>query len=89
MSKIVQQVVAMQVPCSAEVKQFSTIKQRDLWFRLHSKKCVECMCANKQHVTYDFNKMDFPKGDEVKSRLNIDASCRNIMKDLDISGVTE
>ena len=47
------------------------------------------MCANKQHVTYDFNKMDFPKGDEVKSRLNIDASCRNIMKDLDISGVTE
>ena len=88
MSKIIQQVVAIQVPCSAEIKQFSTVKQRDFWFRLHTKKCVECMCANKQHVTHDFRQMDFAKGKEVKSRLNIDASCRDIMNDLDISGVT-
>jgi hypothetical protein len=88
MSKIIQQVVAIQVPCSAEVKQFSTVKQRDLWFRLHSKKCVECMCANKDHVTHDFRQLDRPKTTEIKGRLNVDASCRNILNYLDISGVT-
>jgi len=78
--KIMKEVAACNLPCSAEVKHFSSAKQLEMWFRLHKKKCVLCDC---ERVTQDFTNKSVPTTAEKITRLNPDTYIKTYLKEID------